>query len=106
MTRRYEVRVTESAFEDLREAAIYVRATLGAPRAAHDLIEKFEAQVLSLETFPEGRPLVGDYELARQGYRWCPVGNFMLFYTVDGDTNVVTVERLLYGRRDWQSLLG
>ena len=75
------------------------------PTAAADFIDAFEAQLEALEAFPEGRALVADYELARKGYRWCPVGNFMLFYTVDADTGMVYVERLLYGARDWKSLL-
>ena len=105
MTRRWEVCVTSAAYEDVREAAVYMRDSLQSPAAATGFIDTFEAQLEALETFPEGRALVADYELARKGYRWCPVGNFMLFYTVDVDAGTVYVERLLYGSRDWKSLL-
>ena len=73
--------------------------------AHHPRAPLFETQLEASETFPEGRALVADYELARKGYRWCPVGNFMLLYTADADTGTVYVERLLYGVRDWKSLL-
>lgn len=46
-----------------------------------------------------------DYELARKGYRWCPVGNFMVFYTTDRERLRVVIERVLYGARDWKSLV-
>lgn len=102
---QWTVDVTDIAYEDLREAAAYMRDALGSPRAAADFILEFEAQVKTLEIFPEGRPLVLDYELARKGYRWCPVGNFMLFYTVNSECLRVVVERVLYGARDWKSLI-
>lgn len=101
----FEVVVTESAFSDLREALTYMRTVLGSPKAARDFLDSFEAQVVALETFPEGRPLVHDYELSRMGYRWCPIGNFMLFFRVSKEARRVTVDRLLYGARDWRSLL-
>lgn len=105
MTDHWSVEVTETALDDVREAARYVRDQLGSPQAAARPIDQFEGQVSSLSVMPEGRPLVADYELARLGYRWCPVGKFMLFYRVDVVAHVVTAERLLYGARDWKTLL-
>lgn len=102
---RWSVEVTETAYEDLREAAAYMRDALGSPKAATDFVAAFEAQVEALETFLEGRALVRDYELARKGYRWCPVGNFMVFYTTDRERLRVVIERVLYGARDWKSLV-
>ncbi len=102
----WEVRVTDAAYQDLREAAAYMRDALGSPKAARDFVGEFESRVSLLETFPEGRPLVADFDLARKGYRWCPVGNFMLFYTADRESLTVMVERLLYGARDWKSIVG
>ncbi len=101
----WEVRVTQTAYEDLREAATYMRDRLCTPKSASMFIDAFESTVANLSTFPEGRPPVSDYALAKQGYRWTPVGDFMLFYTVQRDTRTVMVERLLYGSRDWKSLL-
>lgn len=101
----WEVRVTQTAYEDLREAATYMRDRLCTPKSTSMFIDAFESTVANLSTFPEGRPPVSDYALAKQGYRWAPVGDFMLFYTVQRDTRTVMVERLLYGSRDWKSLL-
>lgn len=101
----WDVQVTRLAHADVREAACYMRDALHSPKAARDFVEAFAAQVDALCTFPEVRPLVRDYELARRGYRWCPVGNFMLFFTADASAHVVMVERVLYGARDWKSLV-
>ena len=105
MTAAWEVQVTQTALQDLREAARYMRDALGSPAAAREFVDAFSEQVALLEVFPAGRPLVRDYELAQAGYRWCSVGSFMLFYTLDEGRRQVFVERLLYGARDWKSLL-
>lgn len=102
----WDVRVTDVAYRDLREAAAYMRGSLESPKAARDFVAEFEAKVALLETFPEGRPPVADFELARRGCRWCPVGSFMLFYTADRASSTAMVERLLYGASDWRSLVG
>jgi toxin ParE1/3/4 len=102
---RWSVDVTNTAYEDLREAAAYMRDSLKSPGAAADFVAAFEAQVEALKTFPEGRPPARDHELARKGYRWCPVGKFMVFYTTDRATLRVIIERVLYGSRDWKSLV-
>lgn len=104
-TSEWNVLVTETACQDLREAASYMRDTLLSPKAAKTFIDAFEVAVGDLSTFPEGRPLVSDFDLAKRGYRWTPVGKFMLFYTTDRDAHTVVVERLLYGPRDWAAML-
>lgn len=103
--RQWIVTVTQIAYDDLVEAATYMSSKLGSPKAAQDFISAFEKEAKNLETLPEARPLVRDLELAKAGYRWAPLGNFMLFYTVDAAGGVVTIERVLYGRRDWQAIL-
>ena len=101
----WNVLVTEIAYQDLREAAAYVRDTLLSTKAAKTFIDAFEEAVGDLSTLLEGRPLVSDFDLAKRGYRWIPVGKFMLFYTTDRDAHTVVVERLLYGPRDWAKML-
>ena len=101
----WNVEVTETAYADALEAARYMRDQLGSKQAAERFIDSFEAQVEALATMPEGRPPVADYDLAKLGYRWCSVGKFMMFYRVNRDEHRVTVDRVLYGARDWASLL-
>lgn len=101
----WNVLVTETAYQDLREAAAYMRDTLLPSSAAKTLIDAFEEAVGDLSTLLEGRPLVSDFDLAKRGYRWIPVGKFMLFYTTERDAHTVVVEHLLYGPRDWAKML-
>ena len=77
-----------------------MRDTLLPSSAAKTFIDAFEEAVGDLSTFPEDKPLVSDFDLAKRGYRWIPVRKFMLFYTTDRGAHTVVVERPLYGPRD------
>ena len=39
------------------------------------------------------------------GYRKLVVKNYVVFYLIDEKNKVVEIGRILYGRRDWLSLL-
>ena len=41
-----------------------------------------------------------------RGLRWIPVGNYLVFYTVDEATKSVRVIRIMYGGRDIEKQLG
>ena len=82
-----------------------MRDTLLSSKVAKTFINAFEEAAGDLSPFPEGRPLVSDFDLAKRGYRWVPVGKFMLFYATNRGTHTVVVERLLYGPRDWAKML-
>ena len=52
---------------------------------------------------PERYPRPKDLALAAKGYRYLAVKNYLVFYVVSGDT--VQIRRILYGHRDYLSLL-
>lgn len=101
----WEVRFSQTAVEDVREAAHYMQRQLGAPKAATAFLDQIEEKVSLLESLPESCPLVRDFELSRVGYRWCSVGSFLMFFTTNDSSHTVNIERILYGARDWKSLL-
>lgn len=101
----WSVVVAESAERDLIAAALYIKDRLGSPQAALHLIGEFEDCVAGLAHNPEARPLVRDARIARLGYRWAPVCNYMAFYLVDCSSRTVTVVRVLYGRSNWSAVI-
>jgi plasmid stabilization system protein ParE len=48
---------------------------------------------------------VRDERLAVMGFRILLIKNYIAFYTIDEPNKIVNVERILYGRRDWQRIL-
>ena len=101
----FEVNVTEPAEDDLRDIAIYISSQLNAPVTALNMIQTIKTAIARLETMPLSYPLVRDDRLAALGYRLLPVKNYIVFYVVNEREKTVDVDRVLYGRRDWRSIL-
>lgn len=101
----WNVVMTEVALSDVEDAARYMQRRLNSPKAARAFVKKVQDKVGLLATLPLSCPAVTDGALARIGYRWCAVGNYLMFFTVDEVSRVVCVERVLYGASDWHGLL-
>ena len=101
----YRVYLTRSAIRDLQQAFSYITHELKEPSAAKKLVKRIKTSVMSLAELPFRHALVSDENLASQGFRQTMVDNYMIFYLVSKDDTIVTVVRILYGRRDWINLL-
>ena len=101
----YNIVITEPAEADLQEIANYIAKELKVPRLAEELVANIGEAIFDLEKFPMRHALVADENLAMQGIRKLLVANSMVFYVVYENDKVVTVLRILYGRRDWINLL-
>jgi plasmid stabilization system protein ParE len=49
------------------------------------------------------RKKLREQDLSRIGYRYMVIGNYLIFYTIGGDT--VLVHRIIHGARDYLLLL-
>ena len=97
----YKVKIYPAAKQDLLEIIDYLN-TLSREAALryYDLLTE---EIASLSTMPERYPRPKDLALAAKGYLYLAVKNYLVFYVVSGDT--VQIRRILYGRRDYLSLL-
>ena len=102
---KYSIFVTGKAKQDLIEAADYFEYTLLNPKAADDLIDRFEKEINNLAFMPEKHQLVNDPVLAAWGIRMIALNNYIVFYTVDKESKSISVIRFLYGKRNWISVL-
>ena len=102
---RYKVVVTDAAKADIRAAARYIAVELRQPDTAEKLLDRFDAEIASLETMPQSHGLVHDDDLAGRGIRMTMAGNYMLFFLADRSESTVTILRVLHGRRDWIGIL-
>ena len=98
---KYKVKIYPAAKQDLLDIVDYLN-TLSQDTALryYDLLTE---EVASLSYMPERCPRPKDLALAAKGYRCLLVKNYLVFYVVDRDT--VQIRRILYGRRDYSSLL-
>lgn len=102
---RYKVDVSEPAENDLRDIVRYISAQLSAPITATKMMDAIEEAIGGLTDMPQKCPPVTDERLASMGYRKLVVKNYIAFFTINENSKVVDVERILYGRRDWLRIL-
>jgi plasmid stabilization system protein ParE len=89
----------------MREIYRYIAEELHNPVAAERRITQIESAIRSLRENPARHPLVRDEYLASKGYRLVVVKNHIVFYIVREKQRVVSIMRVMYGRRDWMRLL-
>ncbi len=97
----YKVLIFPTAAQDLAELVEYLN-TLSAD-AAIKYYDMLTEQISSLSPMPERCPKPKDLALSAKGYRYLIVRDYLVFYVVAGST--VQIRRILYGRRDYGSLL-
>ena len=98
MPKQYELKYLPIFWDDLAQAALYIRDVLGNRAAAERLVDEVERAVLEHLENPTAAAI---YKTTRERplpYYWFSVGNYMVFYVVAGD--VMEVRRLAYGARD------
>lgn len=102
---RYNIEITEPAERDLFEIANYIGKELLEPSIAAKVVNKIAESVFQLEEMPLRNALVTDERFAQLGFRKVVVDNFIVFYIVSEKRKIVTIIRILYGKRDWINLL-
>ncbi len=102
MAQHYSVRIYPSAEQDLCEIVRYLNTL--SPDVALHYYDMLVEGIASLSTMPERCPHPRDLALTAKGYRYLIVKDYLVFYMVVGDT--VQIRRILYGRREYHSILG
>ena len=98
-----ELFVSPLAGADMKEIGDYISRELCNPEAALNMIRRFKSAIAPLRDLPQmGAPLL---TAGKQGtvYRYLVCGSYLIFYHMDG--SAVFIDRVLYGRRDYLSLL-
>lgn len=94
----YSVEISETAQIDLVEIYRYIFNKILARDTAKKIVSKIREMIYGLNKMLERYPLSRNVDLAKEGIRLMPVGNFHVFYFVE-DSRVV-VARVMYGKRD------
>lgn len=101
----YIIHITATAERDIIRAADYIEFSLKNPTAAEHLLDVTTEQINSLTDLPEKFRLVEDPVLASWGIRFIIVNNYLAFYTIDKERQMVIVVRFLYQKSNWNSIL-
>lgn len=101
----YIIHITAAAERDIMRAADYIEFTLKNPAAAEHLLDAATEQINSLADMPEKFRLADDPVLGSWGIRFIIVNNYLAFYTIDTERQMVIVVRFLYRKSNWNSIL-
>lgn len=97
-----KVVLSPEARRDLGEIGDYIAFKLRNKTAARQTLTRIQKAVMSLSHFPEsGTPLT--FSGPNIAYRYLLCGSYMVFYHISD--NVVHIDRILYGRRDYLAIL-
>lgn len=96
----FEVKYTKQALEDLNSIFIYISNNLDAPTYAEQIVNRIEAAIDTLQTFPERYKLVESEPARSEGYRQIIIDNYISFYITNKNKNTVEIVRILHCRRD------
>lgn len=99
----HELRYLPLFWDDLNSAVSYIADELAAPQAAEKLLDAVEAGILAHCENPEMASIYKNSYKHPDTYYWFEVGNYMVFYVVQG--HVMEVRRFLYGARDLTKML-
>jgi toxin ParE1/3/4 len=98
---KFTVRLLRAAEEDLSEIYEYLAAE--NPRAAEAILSRIEKDLQLLTRQPQLGRIPADEELVRMGYRYLVIGDYLSFYTLEGQT--ILTHRIIHGARDYLRVL-
>ena len=101
----YRIEILEAARADIDEIYEYIANVLHNPIAAIRRVALIEQAIASLDKSPGRFALVRDDQLMLEGYRMIVVKNHLVFFVIYESEKLVSIERVLYGRRNWQNIL-
>ena len=101
----YIIHITATAERDIMHAADYIEFNLKNPTAADHLLDVATKQINSLADMPQKFRLVDDPVLASWEIRYVIVNNYLAFYTIDEEKQMVIVVRFLCQKSNWNAIL-
>ena len=102
---KYDLAITKPAENDLADILQYISKDLSAPKAANDLLDDILECYDHISANPLMYALCDNERLRSKKYRKAAIKNYVMFYRVDEDKQMVYIMRFVYGRRDYINLL-
>ncbi len=101
MTGKYEVVLSIKAKDDLKGIIFYIKNYLKEPSIARKYAKIIKEEITSLNYFPQRNAIINDDAIANLKIRKIVVKNYIIFYRVSEENNIVSIERILYGASNW-----
>jgi len=103
--KKYNVRYSPQAVEDLQSINDYIAIDLFAPMTANKLVGKIQKQVKELKDMPYRFSKFEGEELNEFEIHKAIVDNYLIIYLVDDDSKTVVILRVVYSGMDIRVML-
>lgn len=101
MPDEYLIQLLPIAEEDFKEIVLFIAQD--NPIAAEKVASRIETNLQNLSTHPHSGRIPNEIELARSGFRYLVVDDYLIFYTIEETT--IYIHRIIHGARDYRRLL-
>ena len=99
-----KVSYSKAAINDLEQIGDYIAEQFKNPGAALSTVNKIQDAIDMLADFPHMGDLLSSIADVSTDYRFLVCGSYLAFYHVPYADKVL-IDRILYGRRDYLSIL-
>lgn len=93
------------AKQDMTDIAYYISNELAEPVVAERLASEMIESANRLIEFPYANPAYHPIRKLQHDYRRLIIKNYIMFYYIDEINKLVTIARVIYGRRDYREIL-
>ena len=97
----YQVRITETAKQDLREIAFYIAERSMEKEIAKNFVLELQEECKRLVEFPQVGALPKDRILRSMDYRYIVHKDYLIFYNIDEGQKVVNVLAIFNSKKDY-----
>ena len=96
---------TDTAKSDLRELAVYLAEISKDRDLAIRFVKRLQEKTKVLEDFPQSGAVPRDRVLKSNGYRYLVHDDYLIFYHVDEEKNVVYILSIFNSKRDYMRVM-
>jgi len=101
----YQLSFLPIAKQDMTDISQYISHELCNPTAAEKLAEEMIEAAERLMEFPYINAIHQTFKPLKHEFRKQIVKNYIMFYWIDEEDEMVTIARVIYARRDYEELL-
>ena len=102
---KYKIEFSIEARSDLKGIIKYIKVNLKQTNIAVDLSNKIKEKIKLISENPKIYSFINDKYISKFYIRKAVVDNYLIFYKVLENDEVVQIVRIMYGRRNWINIL-
>ena len=102
---KYIIDISRQAERDFTNIIKYIKNELLEPAIATKYSKLIKEKIDSLEYSPERFGIIDNELIKNKEHRKLVIKNYIAFYRIDNEKNIVHIIRVFHGSRDWQNML-